>query len=191
MKSTFKYLTIIFAVIIIIASCINEVKTPVGSSDAKTENVENHSNGDDIIANLSDESTNAEAENAANTSSRGGKVMKINTKEFIDRVYDYKANPGKWVFKGKRAAIIDFYADWCGPCKRVAPIMDKLAKDYDGKIDFYKINTDEEGELSGSVFGIRSIPSILIIPDSGQPMMYTGAFPEVQYVQIINEQLVK
>ncbi len=120
-----------------------------------------------------------------------GKVQKINTKQFIDKIFDYKANPNKWVYKGDKPAIIDFYADWCGPCKRVAPIMEELAKEYKGKVNFYKINTDEERELSGGVFGIRSIPSILYIPVNGQPMMDMGAKPKSAYVQVIKEKLLK
>jgi thioredoxin len=119
------------------------------------------------------------------------KVVHLNTQMFIDQIFDYKSSPTKWVYKGDKPAIIDFYADWCGPCKRVAPIMEQLAGEYAGQINIYKVNTDEERELAGQVFGIRSIPSILYIPVEGQPTMYTGAFPKERYVELINEILLK
>jgi thioredoxin len=119
-----------------------------------------------------------------------GKVVKLTTQMFIDQIFDYKANPTKWVYKGDKPAIIDFYADWCGPCKRVAPIMEELAGEYAGQINIYKIDTDHERELAGQVFGIRSIPSILFIPVDGQPTMYTGAFPKEHYVELINTLLL-
>jgi len=120
-----------------------------------------------------------------------GKVRKINTATFIDEIFDYKANPTKWVYKGSKPAIIDFYATWCGPCKRVAPIMDELAEKYKGQVNFYKIDTDQEKELSGTVFGIRSIPSILYIPVDGQPMMSTGLSAKDEYIKQIETQLLK
>jgi len=119
------------------------------------------------------------------------KVVHLTTQMFIDQIFDYKSNPTKWIYKGDKPAIIDFYADWCGPCKRVAPIMDELAGEYAGRINIYKVDTDKEKELAGQVFGIRSIPSILYIPVEGQPTMYTGAFPKERYVELINENLLK
>ena len=106
---------------------------------------------------------------------------------FKEKVFDFEANK-EWKFKGEIPAIIDFYADWCGPCKRVAPIMEELAKEYDGKVKIYKIDTDKEKQLAG-MFGIRSIPSILFIPKEGQPQMATGALPKENFVQIIEEVL--
>ena len=127
----------------------------------------------------------------AETADVAGKVVHMNTAMFMDQIFDYKANPTTWIYKGDKPAIIDFYADWCGPCKRVAPIMDELALEYAGQINIYKIDTDKEKELAGQVFGIRSIPSILYIPVGGQPTMYTGAFPKERYVELINENLIK
>lgn len=106
---------------------------------------------------------------------------------FKEKVFDFEANK-EWKFKGEIPAIIDFYADWCGPCKRVAPIMEELAKEYDGKVKIYKIDTEVERELAG-MFGIRSIPSILFIPVEGQPQMTTGALPKENFVQMIKEVL--
>ncbi|NOR86703.1 MAG: thioredoxin [Bacteroidales bacterium] len=116
----------------------------------------------------------------------GGKVIVLDEAAFKKMVWNYDASPQEWKFEGDLPAVIDFYADWCGPCKRVAPIMDKLAKEYEGKIQIYKVNTDHNKELSG-VFGIRSIPSILFIPKSGQPAMQAGAMQEDQYRQIFED----
>ncbi len=115
-----------------------------------------------------------------------GKVIVLTEAEFKKLVWDYENNPQEWKYEGKLPAVIDFYADWCGPCKRVAPIMDKLAKEYNGKIQIYKVNTDNNRELSG-VFGIKSIPSILFIPKNGQPAMQAGAMQEDQYRKIFEE----
>ena len=106
---------------------------------------------------------------------------------FKEKVFDFEESK-EWKFKGEIPAIIDFYADWCGPCKLVAPIMEELAKEYDGKVKIYKIDTEVERELAG-MFGIRSIPSILFIPVEGQPQMTTGALPKENFVQMIEEVL--
>lgn len=115
-----------------------------------------------------------------------GKVIVLDEAAFKEKVWNYDDNPQEWKYKGDLPAVVDFYADWCGPCKRIAPIMDKLAKEYEGKIRIYKVNTDHNRELSG-VFGIRSIPSILFIPKEGQPAMQAGAMQEEQYRQIFED----
>lgn len=115
-----------------------------------------------------------------------GKVITLTEAEFKKLVWDYETNAAEWKFEGKLPAVVDFYADWCGPCKRVAPIMEKLAKEYEGKITIYKVNTDHNRQLSG-VFGITSIPSILFIPQKGQPAMQAGAMQEDQYRKIFEE----
>lgn len=117
----------------------------------------------------------------AKTQDNQGKVIKLTTAEFINLIFDYKTNPEKWAYKGGKPAIVDFYADWCRPCKMVAPLMEELAAEYKGQINIYKINTDEESELSGQVFGIQSIPSILFIPAEGQPQMFSGAQSKEEY----------
>jgi len=110
------------------------------------------------------------------------------TKEtFLEKVFNYEENK-EWKFEGDKPAIIDFYADWCGPCKMVAPIMEELAQEYDGKIDIYKINTDEQQELAGA-FGIQSIPSILFIPVDEQPQMAAGALPKETFKKVISDVL--
>lgn len=111
------------------------------------------------------------------------------TKEtFKAKVFDYEKNQ-EWKFEGRLPCLIDFYADWCGPCKMVAPVLEELAKEYEGKINIYKVDTEAEQELAG-VFGIRSIPSLLFIPMKGQPQMMMGAMPKATFQQAINEVLL-
>ncbi|HOW51800.1 MAG TPA: thioredoxin [bacterium] len=112
------------------------------------------------------------------------------TKEtFKQKVFDYEKSK-EWKFAGARPAIVDFYADWCGPCKAVAPVLADLAVQYDGKVDIYKVNTDQEQELA-QVFGIRSIPSILFIPMEDKPQMSMGALPKNALVDAIEKVLLK
>jgi thioredoxin 1 len=108
---------------------------------------------------------------------------------FLDKVFNFEANQ-EWKFEGELPCIIDFYADWCGPCKMVAPVLEDLSLEYSGKINIYKIDTEAEQELA-SAFGIRSIPSILFVPKEGQPQMATGALPKDTMVQAINDILLK
>lgn len=108
---------------------------------------------------------------------------------FKEKVWDFEKNSSEWIYKGDVPCVIDFYADWCKPCKMVAPIMDELAIKYKGKIKIYKINTDKEKKLAG-VFGIRSIPSVLFSPMEGRPKMQTGALPKAEYIKIIEEELL-
>lgn len=107
---------------------------------------------------------------------------------FLKKVFDYE-NKQEWDFAGERPCIIDFYADWCAPCRMVAPILEELAAEYEGKIDIYKIDTEAEQELAG-VFGIRSIPSILFVPMNDKPQMAAGALPKESFVQAIDEILL-
>ena len=111
------------------------------------------------------------------------------TKEtFLTKVFDYEKNKD-WKFNGELPAIIDFWAPWCGPCRMVGPGLEELSEEYKGKINIYKVNTDEEQEL-GSVFGIRSIPSILFVPMEGQPKMAVGALPKESIKQAIDKELL-
>ena len=112
------------------------------------------------------------------------------TKEtFLNKVFDFEKNKD-WTFEGKLPCLIDFYADWCQPCKVVAPILEELAKEYEGKINIYKVNTEEETELAAA-FGIRSIPSLLFCPSEGQPQMAQGALPKETLIQAIDDVLLK
>ena len=94
------------------------------------------------------------------------------------------------VLENTGKVLVDFYADWCGPCRRVAPIMEKLAEEYDGKLLVYKVNTDQERGLSAA-FQVKSIPMVLFIPMEGQPMMQVGALTEEGYRKVVTEQLIK
>lgn len=110
------------------------------------------------------------------------------TKEtFKSKVFDYEKNK-EWKYEGNLPAIIDFYADWCGPCKMVAPILEELSKEYDGKLNVYKVDTEAERELAG-VFGIQSIPSLLFVPKEGQPQMAMGALPKDTFKKAFKEVL--
>lgn len=116
------------------------------------------------------------------------KAINLTKEDFLTKVMDYKNNPTEWKYLGDKPAVIDFYASWCGPCKMMAPIMDELAKEYEGKVYIYKIDTEVEEELA-QIFGIRSIPSLLFIPMDGKPMMSQGALPKAELKKIINENL--
>lgn len=112
------------------------------------------------------------------------------TKEtFNQKVFNYEQNK-EWKFEGDLPCLIDFYADWCGPCKTVAPVLEELSEEYKGKINIYKVNTEAEQELSAA-FGIRSIPSLLFCPKEGQPQMAMGALPKDNLRQVIEEVLLE
>ena len=118
------------------------------------------------------------------------KVKQMTYKEFTKKVWDFEKDPNTFNYKGKLPAIIDFYADWCGPCRRVAPIMEKMAEEYDGRLLVYKVNVDQERELA-TAFQVKSIPMVLFIPMEGQPMMQVGAMQESEYKKVVEEQLLK
>ena len=115
-------------------------------------------------------------------------TIQLTAEEFKEKVFDYTKDE-EWKYKGSQPAIIDFYADWCGPCKAVAPVLEELANDYDGKVTIYKIDTDKEQELS-MLFGIQSIPTLLFVPVDGAPMMQKGAIPKKAFQQVIEERLL-
>ncbi|MBN1462653.1 MAG: thioredoxin [Paludibacteraceae bacterium] len=115
-------------------------------------------------------------------------TIQLNKETFLAKVMNYETNPSEWKYLGDKPCIIDFYADWCGPCKAVAPVLEDLAKEYDGKIYIYKVNTDEQQELA-QVFGIQSIPTIYFCPMEGEPQMAMGALPKATIKQAIAEVL--
>ena len=116
-------------------------------------------------------------------------TVKLTTQQFKDDIFDYTQEK-EWKYKGSKPAIIDFYADWCGPCKMVAPILEELSNE-NPEIVIYKVDTEVEQELS-AVFQIRSIPSMLFIPkDNRQPMMQPGALPKHALQEIIDKELVQ
>lgn len=150
-----------------------------------------------VACNQSDSKTNtAQAESTAQTTqetvseSDDIKPIYLTTAEFKELVWDYENNPESWVYQGDIPCVIDFYADWCKPCKMVAPIMDDLADHYNGKVQIYKVNTDNEKELA-QVFQIRSIPSILFVPLDGKPAMQAGAMQKEDYIRIIENNVLK
>ncbi|MDD3844405.1 MAG: thioredoxin [Bacteroidia bacterium] len=117
------------------------------------------------------------------------KTIHLTKEDFLTKVANYEANPTEWKYLGDKPAIIDFYADWCGPCKMVAPILEELAKEYNDQIYIYKVDTEKEQELAGA-FGIRSIPSILFVPKEGQPQMAMGALPKASFKDAIDKVLL-
>jgi thioredoxin len=116
-------------------------------------------------------------------------TIKLTNQKFIDEVFDYKADK-EWKYKDSVPALIDFYADWCGPCKMIAPVLEELSDKYEGKVKIYKLDTEQEQDLS-AIFGIRSIPSLLFIPVDGQPMMQVGALPKSTLIDVIEKELLK
>ncbi len=121
--------------------------------------------------------------------SEEGKVIKLDRDGFLKHIFNYEVNPQQWVYEGDLPAIVDFYADWCAPCRLIAPIMDQLALEYKGRIRIYKVDTEKQKELAG-VFNVRNIPSILFIPMKGQPQMSMGALPKETFKQVIEEFLL-
>jgi thioredoxin len=107
---------------------------------------------------------------------------------FFEKVFDYEKNK-EWKFEGDLPCLIDFWAPWCGPCRILGPVIEQISKEYVGKVNFYKVNTEEEQELAGA-FGIMSIPSLLFVPKDGKPKMAVGALPEDVLKQAIDEELL-
>ena len=122
-------------------------------------------------------------------SMRADDVVYITTEQFKARIFDYK-NEKDWKYRGDQPCVIDFYTTWCGPCKRLAPIMDELSQKYCDQVRFYKADTERERELA-YVFGINSIPQVLYIPVEGKPMLLKGLYPKENIEQIIDEFLLK
>jgi len=116
-------------------------------------------------------------------------VVHLTAQDFKEKVFNYETGK-EWKYEGNLPAIVDFYADWCSPCKMVAPILEDLALEYSGKIMIYKVNTENEQELA-SVFGIQSIPTLLFIPKEGQPQAAMGALPRKTFEKVIQDVLLK
>jgi len=111
----------------------------------------------------------------------------LTTDTFKNKIFNYDENK-EWKFEGDKPALIDFYADWCGPCKVVAPLLEELATEYEGKLDIYKVDTEDQKELA-SIFGIQSIPSLLFIPMGEQPQMAMGALPKDSFIKAFKDVL--
>lgn len=142
-----------------------------------------------------DEKIRTTGQNLLTENNTGDKTVKGKNMEYLtaqtfkEKVFNYETNK-EWKYEGEVPCIIDFYADWCGPCKMIAPTLEELAEEYDGKIMIYKVDTEKEQELA-SAFGIRSIPSLLFVPKDGQPQMAVGALTKEGFVQAINDVLLK
>lgn len=111
----------------------------------------------------------------------------LNKTTFKTKIFDYETNQ-EWKFNGERPAIIDFYADWCGPCRALAPVLQELSDEYQGKVDIYKVNTETDPELA-SMFGVRGIPALLFIPQTGEPAMSAGFAPKEALKKTMSEVL--
>lgn len=114
-------------------------------------------------------------------------VEHLNKDTFKEKIFNFEANKD-WKFEGNKPCLIDFYADWCQPCKMVAPILEELSTEYEGKVDIYKVDTEDQQELA-SVFGVRSIPSLLFVPMDGQPQMAQGVLPKDSFQKAIKDVL--
>jgi thioredoxin len=181
MKNTF--FGLIFLSIIWLSSCGGSMK-----SDPKTDSASTNASLTEQTVNLEGDKT----ENNALTVPAGaeGQVVQLTKAIFLEKVYDYEKNPKQWTYKGDKPCIIDFYADWCKPCKMIAPIMAELSEKYKGDIVIYKVNTDQERELA-QFFGIRSIPTVFFCPANGDPQMAQGAMAKEAYEKAITEVLLK
>ena len=163
-----KKLSAIIAILVVFSACSNTIKSDKNNSITEVGVETKVSQGDE---------------------KNEGKVIYLTKETFKQKVFDYEANE-EWKYEGSVPCIVDFYADWCGPCKQISPILDELAKEYDGKIIIYKVNTDKERELSAA-FGVRSLPSLLFIPTDGQPQLAKGAMPKEGFVNAIKQVLLK
>ena len=117
-------------------------------------------------------------------------VQNLTIADFKKQIMYFEANPQEWKYLGDKPAIIDFYATWCGPCKATAPVLEKIAEKYDGRINVFKVDVDKEQELA-ALFGVRSIPSLLFIPMSEKPQMATGAMMQNDFERAIADILLK
>lgn len=117
-------------------------------------------------------------------------AISLTKEEFRKKVVDYTANPEEWLFIADKPVIIDFWAEWCVYCRRLAPVLEKLAQEYDGEIYVYKVNTEEEREVAAA-FGIRSLPTLLFIPLNKDPQVVQGAIPKKELKKVIDEFLLK
>lgn len=150
-----------------------------------------HSNVSQAQETNGDNNTTGASDKGATSAKPGdGKVNYLTTAEFKKNIMDYEKHPQEWVFEGDRPVIIDFYATWCRPCKMTAPVVEELAKDYQGKIDFYKVDIDKEQELAAT-FGIQSIPTFLFIPAKGNPTAQMGAMQKADFEEIIKSVIFK
>ncbi len=141
-----------------------------------------------IIASCAGQSENKQNENISKADKKM-KIKELTKAEFLEKVANYEANPSEWKYLGDKPVLIDFYASWCGPCKMIAPILEELSAEYDGRIYIYKVDTEKERELAAA-FGIRSIPALLFVPMKGQPQMAMGAMSKASFKEAIDNVLL-
>ncbi len=134
--------------------------------------------------------TKKEYNNNNKTEKKKMGTIHLTKEEFLKKVVDYENNPTEWKYLGDKPAIIDFYADWCGPCKMIAPVLEELAEEYADEIYIYKVDTEKERELAAA-FGIRSIPTLLFVPMDEAPQMAQGALPKHAFKEAIDQVLLK
>jgi thioredoxin len=127
---------------------------------------------------------------SAKAAAADGKLEHLTSQTFKQKVMDFEKNPQTWVFEGDKPVIVDFYADWCRPCRMIAPILEELAEEYKDKIVIYKVDTEAQRELA-TIFGIQSLPTVLFIPMEGRPSAQKGALSKEAYKQIIDDYLLK
>ena len=164
-----------------VMGCSQNNKKQDGSSKGLPSRVESESKA---------EKAGQSVAGSSNQSASAGKVQVLTASDFRKKIMDYESHPDEWGFAGSRPAIIDFYTTWCGPCKMMAPMVESLAGKYVGKIDFFKVDIDQEPELA-SVFGIRSIPTFLFIPMKGKPTIQMGAMQKEDFEEIIGKVMGK
>lgn len=117
-------------------------------------------------------------------------TSELTKKEFMQKIWNFEASPKVFKYLGNKPAVVDFHAVWCGPCKKLNPILEELAIKYKDKVVFYKIDVDKEKELAGG-FGIQSIPTIMFIPKKGEPSLSAGFLSKEELIKIIEGQLLK
>jgi len=142
-----------------------------------------------VILSLISCSMSAKTDKKNDKTAEKGEVIVLDKADFLAKVFDYENNQEKWVYEGDKPCIIDFYADWCGPCKKVSPILKDLATLYKDDIIIYKVDVDKEKELAGA-FGIQSIPTLLFVPKDGVPQIAQGALPREEFVKQIDSYLL-
>lgn len=179
-------LAVLFAVLL--ASCGKKDDKSLNYNTPADRNPGTQNPVTNMDVKMNPEPVKKEDVNKENNTKGTTKMVHLTAAEFKQKVFNYETQK-EWKFTGDKPVIIDFYADWCGPCKMVAPVLEELSKEYDGKVQIYKIDTEAEQELA-QVFGIRSIPSILFIPMDGKPQMSMGALPKESFVKAINEILL-
>ncbi len=124
------------------------------------------------------------------TTLANGQIKHLTKAEFLKKVANYETNPNTWTYLGQRPCLIDFYTTWCGPCKRLAPVLEELAKEYEGRIDIYKVDSEKEPELAAA-FGVRSIPTLLFCPMGENPQIAQGALQKEELINIFDNVLLK